>query len=413
MDPLLEKYHLPFSIGHHEVVSALKQYSKKQKPSVLPRASKALIKKIEKYKQDLIETGLPSFLEIATVNEYIQTGVFLKTDAKPLKKGTFIGIYTGDYELVFASETQENHYAYDVATEIKLKKHLLPLVRAMGKKLDIKESYSIQTNALHSGNFTRYINHSSIDTNIDAFTKVMPDGTVEVCLFTRKTIYPGEQLLSNYGGMYWAVLPIIPEPVFAKTYMLTKKNTVLKREKKDLSAPSSQHPLLKTLRNPLEMDTSDLPKSFKGYLSKKKIRCLSASIIEKIEAFEDEILERAIPMNLSLSEKKNGSYDLFVKEKKIKKGAFLGVLGGSWSLEDHLDHDKFDTGLKYNQKTLYLDIRNLGNFTRLIPYSKEGNLKISLYKKRGTLELFFVVTAAKDINKGQKLSLITFEKTTK
>ena len=161
------------------------------------------------------------------------------------------------------------------------------------------------------------------------------------------------------------------------------------------------------------MDTSDLPKSFKGYLSKKKIRCLSASIIEKIEAFEDEILERAIPMNLSLSEKKNGSYDLFVKEKKIKKGAFLGVLGGSWSLEDHLDHDKFDTGLKYNQKTLYLDIRNLGNFTRLIPYSKEGNLKISLYKKRGTLELLFVVTAAKDINKGQKLSLITFEKTTK
>jgi hypothetical protein len=231
MHPQLIPFLLPFFESDPKIVSLLKTFSKKQKSTDLAKVTKAFLKKIEKYKQDLKTDGLPPFLEIATVNQFIQWGIFLKPDAKPLKKGTFIGIYSGILEIVFASETKDNHYAYDLATNIKIHREHLPLVRSKTPSPTLDEDYSIQINAEKNGNFTRYINHSSIDTNIDAFAKRMPDDTVVICLVTKKTIYPGEQLLSNYGGMYWAVLPIIPEPALAKSYKINKNGVVEKKEK--------------------------------------------------------------------------------------------------------------------------------------------------------------------------------------
>ncbi len=400
MDQALEKFSLQVSQGHHEIESLLKNYSKKQKPSNLPRATKALVKKIEKYKSELSKNGIPPFLAVAKVNEFIQTGVFLKPDAKALKAGEFIGIYSGELEIVFATETQDNHYAYDVATNIKIKKHHLPLVRSKGKKADIKEDYSIQTNAAKTGNFTRYINHSSVDTNIDAMTKVLPDGSVEVCLFTKKRIRPGEQLLSNYGGMYWAVLPIIPEPVFANSYILNKEGKVIKKQKKDLSHPSDIHPLLRTLRHPLELDTDDLQRSFASFLFKKKIKLLSPSLITKIESFEDDILERGLPLRYEIVKDNTATHfgiKLKKQEKAIKKGAFIGVFGGKWCAIDHAASDKINAGFTHKHLHLYLDPQENGNFTRLIPFTEDGNVKAVLHKKAGTKELYIILTALREI----------------
>ena len=138
----------------------------------------------------------------------------------------------------------------------------LPLVRSKGKQASVKIDYSIQTNAVNAGNFTRYINHSSVNNNIEAITKKMPDGTIEVCLFTCKTIRPGEQLLSNYGGLYWVVLPILPEPVTPRSYMLSKEEKVVIKETGVVGHPSDQIPFLIKLRSPLELETGELPPLF-------------------------------------------------------------------------------------------------------------------------------------------------------
>ena len=131
MNKALEKFRLAFSIAPKEILALIRSFSKKQSTRSLPKASKSLLKKIKVYQKQLQTTGLPPYLEAIEVNPYIQTGIFLKADAKPLKAGTFIGIYTGEYELVFADETKDNHYAYDVAQEIKIKKEFLNLINSL------------------------------------------------------------------------------------------------------------------------------------------------------------------------------------------------------------------------------------------------------------------------------------------
>lgn len=409
MNKALEKFTLIFSKGPQEVVSLIKAYSKKQKRGSLPPVSKVLWKKIQTYKKQLETEGLPPFLEIAEVNPYIQTGVFLKPNAKPLKPNTFIGLYTGDYELVFIDETKDNHYAYDVAPGLKLKKEQLPFVRSNSHKPTVKEEYSVQTNAAYEGNFTRYINHSSVDTNIEAFTKKLPDGSVEVFLFTAKTIKPGEQLLSNYGGQYWAVLPIIPEPVSARTYRLNKAGKVVKNKEEVIEQADVDEKLLKSLRVAPTLETSHLSKPFRSFLSKKRIRYATLALEHKIEDFEEDILERGLPLKYEM--KKSGApflYDVHVRfaSQRIKKGSFIGVLGGTWRLLDHKASDKIDSGIEHKGQHLFLDPSETSNFTRFFTKEKGGNLKVTLYKKRGPNGLYLVITAARDIRPGEKLSLL-------
>jgi len=408
MNKLLQKFKLAFSIAPKEIISLIRSYSKKQNPRSLPSASKTLWKKIEKYQKDLEENGIPPFLEIAEVNKFIETGVFLKPTAKALKPDTFIGLYTGEFELVFATETKDNHYAYDVAPGFKIKKEHLPLVRSKGKQASVKIDYSIQTNAVNAGNFTRYINHSSVNNNIEAITKKMPDGTIEVCLFTCKTIRPGEQLLSNYGGLYWAVLPILPEPVTPRSYMLSKEGKIVTKDTGVVGHPSEHIPFLIKLRSPLELETGELPASFRSYLSKKKIRYVSSALDQKIEDFDDDILERGLPLKYELAETSSHlKYDVHLKKnaKMIKKGSFIGVFGGTWTLVDHKASNMIDSGLEHKGKHLFLDQEKGSNFTRLLTKAPKGNIKATLYKKRGPNGLYIVLTAAKNISPGEKLSL--------
>ena len=89
MNKLLQKFTLAFSKAPKDIISIIRAYSKKQHPRSLPVVSKTLLKKIETYKKELQENGLPPFLEIAQVNQFIETGVFLKPTAKALKSRYF------------------------------------------------------------------------------------------------------------------------------------------------------------------------------------------------------------------------------------------------------------------------------------------------------------------------------------
>ena len=144
-------------------------------------------------------------------------------------------------------------------------------------------------------------------------------------LFTAKRINPGEQLLSNYGGQYWAVLPIIPESVTARTYMLGKDGKVVKKDNALQAPPFAQQAFLRMIRMPLELETGELPASFRSFLSKKKIRYVSPLLENKIDEFEDDVLERGLPVKYELKESSaHLKYDVYLQKtaKPIKKRGF-------------------------------------------------------------------------------------------
>jgi len=408
MNDLLKKFHLIFSSGAEEIIQLLKSYSKKIRSIDCPKASKELIKKIEKYQEQLKTHGIPPHLELKEVNEYMQTGVFLRPNAKSLKKGSFIGIYTGEYEIVLESETEGNHYAYDVAPGISIKKSLLKFVRSKDKTLSIKDKYSIQTNALEKGNFTRYINHSSVDTNIEAMTRKLPSGTIEVCLFTAKKIHPGEQLLSSYGGQYWSVLPIIPEPVYANSYTLSSSGKIIKHPIPIEGRTFFNDPKLIPMRNGLELELDDLPSSLKRLASYKKIKELPVSMDKKIDRFEDEILERGLPLPFEIiSCSSVQHFDLILSKhaKKIKKGSYIGVYGGRWKLTEKVVSHDIQSGIRYKDKNLILRQDESYNFTKMLCHSEYGNLKTRIYKRSDKNALLVVIFASKDIEPLDRLSI--------
>jgi SET domain-containing protein len=55
--------------------------------------------------------------------------------------------------------------------------------------------------ALIAGNHTRFINHSH-DPNVEACS-VFCDGLIQMILRTIRPVAPGEELLMDYGPLYW------------------------------------------------------------------------------------------------------------------------------------------------------------------------------------------------------------------
>ncbi|NDD58153.1 MAG: SET domain-containing protein-lysine N-methyltransferase [Chlamydiae bacterium] len=408
MNKLLKKFHLVFSQGIDPITKILKKHARKTSSEDLPYASKKLLKEIGKFKKDLEEEGIPANLVIAEVNPYIHTGVFLKPTAKTIPAGTFIGVYSGDYELVLETETKDNHYSYDLAPGIKIKKEDLAFVRSKDKKLSTKDSFSVQTTALFNGNFTRFINHSSYDNNIEAARKRMPDDTIEICLFASKEISPGHQLLSSYGGQYWAVLPIIPEPIRSDTYILNKKGKVTKTNKEIPGRITFDHPLFIAMRNTLELETTHLGTSFNKFLAKQKISPLTKKQVAFLEQFEDEILERGLPLSFDMRSASSVlHWDIILAKgiDPIAKGSLIGVMGGTWSLLKNPSRDDYVTDVVYQNKRLVLRQDKHTNFLKFLTHSPTGNVKVLLRRNEETNELFLFLQATKDLIPMEKLKI--------
>lgn len=384
-------------MGSPEISSILFNHSSKLSFNEVFHVSQKLYKKILKVNREIEREGLPKNLKLAYVHSYVKTGVFLKTTSKPIEEGTFIGIYTGRYELVELDSATGVSYAYGVAEDIRLTTKYQHLI---SKKQGEKKRYSIQTNALEMGNFTRYINHSSLEPNIEAILSKLPDGRLEILLFAFRKINPGEQLLSNYGGEYWKALEIIPNDMKADTYLLTSESKV------KLSNPIPSLPIkykneIMPLRNVL-VHTPSSSKILKDL--KEKIAPLSKGMKKEISIFEDMVLEQGLPRKWKISSQ-NGSFSIILKstEKSIRKNRCLGFVSGAFS---HLpSKQSFLVAEKRNQK-LFLDTSKESNFlSRLPECPSKGNVIFRLlFDEEKNLPLL-VAFAAKTIRPKDKLVL--------
>ena len=237
-----EKYNLLFSKGTPLLSRLLKEHIKTMPTSEGLFVSKKLLDDISQKNKEITAYEIPSNLQLSYINPEVNKGIFLKSQEKCLEIGTFIGIYTGLYELINSDQCQGTHYAYNIAKEISLPS------KGLKKGLDSKEKYCIQTNATSKGNFTRFINHSPLEPNVRAILSKFPSGRIEIILFAFKKIYPGEQLLSNYGSKYWDDLRITPTAMTPTTYTLNSLNSVIStRQPLEASLKPSDHHLSEEL----------------------------------------------------------------------------------------------------------------------------------------------------------------------
>ncbi len=371
-----DQFRLLFSEGSSEIEALLLQYSSKLPKKEAFQVSPTLYKKIERVNNQIKKHGLPPNLQLAYVHPNVQTGVFLKPDAKPIKSGTFIGIYTGRYELVPSDITTGTSYAYDVAQHLCLSPKQFAFATLQRRPYKKDEEYSIQTNALKTGNFTRYINHSSFAPNIEAVVSKLPSGRIEILLFALHAIMPGEQLLSNYGGQYWKALEVIPDDMEADTYLMNNHlQAKLANPMPSLSAPHRK--FLMPLRNiVVHISLEKSCKALTAFLEKNtNVPKVSSEQKKEIDLWEEEVLEKGLPRKWKLKLVKGKCrLSLKPKEKSLPPDTFLGVLAGSFSLSPQ----GFLVAAKGNDR-LYFDGTAEGNFLSYLPISDNGNVSLKLY----------------------------------
>lgn len=225
-----DKYRMPQPTWDEPVRAMIERELRRQKQiirAVSPLRFKALSKVCKEVKQQ----GIPSRLVCAKLPDPFGCGVFLHPEASPLKPGEVVGIYSGRVKIVPQHAPDDSLYAFEPLSEILLTKE-------EQKRWDSKQAYhprrfySLQVDAENSGNFTRFINHSSqpnVRADLVKITRSdanLAESSLEVIYLVQKKILPGQQLLVSYDGdddSYWSALDIQPIAVFPSTFAINSR----------------------------------------------------------------------------------------------------------------------------------------------------------------------------------------------
>ena len=145
--------------------------------------------------------GYPDYVSVSFVDDEVNYGVFATVD---IPRGEFIGIYTGELGFGDFYDRDESMYLFEMLDDV------------------------IYVDAHRSGNFTRYINHTSPENcNLQSLLYLMEiqrfgrSFTLPIIiLYASRPLEKGEQLLYDYGQEYWTLLGVKPQAITPKTFML-------------------------------------------------------------------------------------------------------------------------------------------------------------------------------------------------
>jgi hypothetical protein len=209
----------------------------KQNKIYIPRASKNSLKELAAIEREIQKDSLPKQFIRRKLKGDLGHGIFLRPDAKPILKGQVIGAYSGEVFLVPKHEDDDSNYIFSLISDLLLTKEEQKLMDPKNK-FHPRRLYSIDLDAEKTGNFTRYINHSS-KPNVEAELLKIPRNSLglepaafEIIYIAKKTIRPGEQLLVCYEGedkSYWGAMNIKPFPMTPKTFQLDSKLKLVSR----------------------------------------------------------------------------------------------------------------------------------------------------------------------------------------
>lgn len=217
-------------------LSALASKKIRQNKIYIPRATKNNLADIAAVGRKMRKTGLPKHLVRKKLKGKLGYGIFLRSDAKPIRKGEAIAPYSGEVLLVPQNNEDDSDYIFSLITDLKLtrkEQYLLdPKSRYHPRRL-----YAIDLDAEKKGNFTRFINHSE-KPNVEAHLLRIPANALgvrpaafEIIYIAKKTIRPGEQLLVCYEGedkSYWGAKNIKPFPMTPKTFQVDSAGNLKK-----------------------------------------------------------------------------------------------------------------------------------------------------------------------------------------
>ena len=213
---------LAFDPDIHKIVS---KELREQKIEVL-RASKANLKELAEVALAITTHGLPKHLVRKKLPHGMGYGIFLRPDAKPIVKDQIIAPYTGEISFVPHSHPGDSLYTFEPLCSVRLTKE--EQARFNGNlRYHPRRFYSMCVDALKTGNFTRFINHSEKPNLVSHLFKIpsnsfgIAPSPIEIIYLAKKTIRPGEQLLISYEGeenSYWSALGIKPIPITPRTF---------------------------------------------------------------------------------------------------------------------------------------------------------------------------------------------------
>jgi hypothetical protein len=198
----------------------------------LPTLSLEQMAELREATQAVKDNGLPRNLEIQTVEE-AGDGVFLSANAEPLPAGTVLGLYLGQLAMMTNAEHdalrgREIAYLYDLHGPLGLNKHEFNNLKYEGyittnDPWNYDSDFYLVVDGLAEGNWTRLVNSGSKSANVET---VLCDITLKgqrlsaLVVITKKKIWPGRQLLLDYGSKYWKALGVKARPMKPNTYVL-------------------------------------------------------------------------------------------------------------------------------------------------------------------------------------------------
>ncbi len=163
------------------------------------KANPPLNNKLEGLYGVLIDQAYTAPMFVKWVNKTVQYGVFADAD---IKRGDMVCEYTGIL-CRDDNDDEENGYIWDYPTS--LYEHV------EGKKRRKKIKYCID--ALKSGNFARFINHTIRKYQNVGVQMVPRNNLWHVIYIAKKDIKKGQQLLTYYGTQYWRDRQIVPSSI--------------------------------------------------------------------------------------------------------------------------------------------------------------------------------------------------------
>lgn len=177
------------------------------------------------YEAALAQRTPPHGMLVCKINDSVGCGLFLNPKAAPIKAGTFLGLYAGKISITSMESPSPSRFILTLFPEVELE---LSEQREINEQDPSKDNlYYIDIDAAEKGNFTRYFNHAKM-ANVTWRRVQLPNGTFQIGFFASKEIFPGRQLLIDYGKGYWESIGINPTPITDQTYTL---NHDLKIEK--------------------------------------------------------------------------------------------------------------------------------------------------------------------------------------
>lgn len=220
------RYRLPGPVLPPEWHALVQRELRRQKEK-MRRLTPFQLRTLKVLLTSISKNELPPYLKRKKLPHALGHGIFLCPKAAPLRKGQIIGLYTGIPLFVPKNDPEESLYAFEPLSDILLSKDEQQKWDST-RQYHPRRLYSLYIDAVKTGNFTRFINHSEKPNLRAELVQIppnsygIPTSPLEVLYIVDTPILPGEQLLISYDGdehSYWKNLDIKPWPLFPRTFL--------------------------------------------------------------------------------------------------------------------------------------------------------------------------------------------------